>query len=63
MPIGEGVWGDTAVALADGAVYRNVFTGERVASQPDGTTRVADVLASFPVALLERIDLETRVTD
>jgi (1->4)-alpha-D-glucan 1-alpha-D-glucosylmutase len=41
-------WGDDAVALPEGA-WRNVLTGERVTSH-----QLADLLATFPVALLVR---------
>ncbi|MDT7538950.1 MAG: (1-_4)-alpha-D-glucan 1-alpha-D-glucosylmutase [Actinomycetota bacterium] len=41
-------WGDDAVALPEGA-WHNVLTGERVTSH-----RLADLLATFPVALLVR---------
>jgi (1->4)-alpha-D-glucan 1-alpha-D-glucosylmutase len=42
----ERSWGDDTVALPDGS-WRNVLTGERVTS-----TRLTDLLATFPVALL-----------
>ena len=41
-------WGDTTVDLPAGA-WKNVFTGEAVKG---GTVPVADLLSSFPVALL-----------
>jgi (1->4)-alpha-D-glucan 1-alpha-D-glucosylmutase len=57
-PIGERVWTDTRVLLppSDGAEYRNVFTAQRVPVTRAGgraTVRVADVLESFPIAILE----------
>jgi (1->4)-alpha-D-glucan 1-alpha-D-glucosylmutase len=53
LPLGPDVWGDTAVSLAGlpaAPRYRNVFTGEPV----DPSLPLASVLATFPVALLER---------
>jgi (1->4)-alpha-D-glucan 1-alpha-D-glucosylmutase len=55
---GENVWGDTSVAIgaigATGAAQlTDVFGGGRVTAGASGL-RVADALASFPVALLER---------
>jgi (1->4)-alpha-D-glucan 1-alpha-D-glucosylmutase len=52
LPVGADYWADTRVAVPAGvpAAFRNDFTGERV----HGTSlAVADVLATFPVALLE----------
>jgi (1->4)-alpha-D-glucan 1-alpha-D-glucosylmutase len=52
LPLGAEYWADTRVVVPEGveAAFRNDFTGERV----HGTTlAMADVLASFPVALLE----------
>ena len=46
----NGEWGDTTLEVPDGA-WRNALTGDDV----DGhVTRMADVLARFPVALLTR---------
>jgi (1->4)-alpha-D-glucan 1-alpha-D-glucosylmutase len=59
-PTGPEVWGETALPVpgaGDGAAYRNVFTGETVrAVDGEGGTALplAEVFASFPVALLER---------
>jgi (1->4)-alpha-D-glucan 1-alpha-D-glucosylmutase len=53
LPLGQDVWGDTAVSVAGlpaAPRYRNVFTGEPV----DPTLALASVLATFPVAVLER---------
>jgi (1->4)-alpha-D-glucan 1-alpha-D-glucosylmutase len=52
LPLGK-VWGDTRLTLPDGMAgrtWRNVFTGETVQSR-DGTLALAEVLATFPVAL------------
>jgi (1->4)-alpha-D-glucan 1-alpha-D-glucosylmutase len=59
VPLGRGYWGDTwlEVAYPPRTAFRNVLTGERVmAAAHDGRTGlpVGDVLASLPVALLER---------
>jgi len=61
LPLGEEVWGGTRIVAPceiPGSRYRNVFTGEIVSSiTEDGgaVLKVAEVLANFPVALLERI--------
>jgi (1->4)-alpha-D-glucan 1-alpha-D-glucosylmutase len=47
-PIGEGVWGESCLVLPEGE-FENVLTGEKHAG---GRTRVAEILATFPVALL-----------
>jgi (1->4)-alpha-D-glucan 1-alpha-D-glucosylmutase len=47
-PLGATAWGDSALALPEGS-YENVLTGE---SHKGGKIRLADLLASFPVALL-----------
>jgi (1->4)-alpha-D-glucan 1-alpha-D-glucosylmutase len=49
----HGGWGDTALALPDGA-WRNVFTGE--VHSGGGRDRIAHLFARFPVALLVRED-------
>jgi len=60
-PVGEAVWGDTAIVLTGEDIarrYRNIFTGEIVtATAGSGGThlRAAELFATFPVALLERI--------
>jgi (1->4)-alpha-D-glucan 1-alpha-D-glucosylmutase len=62
VPLSKAVWEDTRVLLPgtpSGATFCNVFTGEIVETVDAGGTAVvemADVLASFPVALLERAD-------
>lgn len=59
-PLGERVWGETAVVLPfdkGETPYRNLFTGEIVrAREHNGAAALLlrDVLAHFPVALLER---------
>ena len=63
-PLGRDRWGDTFVSLPtqlQSASFRNLFTGEIVGpSQPGfseaGRWSIGDVLATFPVAVLERID-------
>jgi (1->4)-alpha-D-glucan 1-alpha-D-glucosylmutase len=52
----RGVWEDTALTgdVVAGR-WRNLFTGEELEASGDGL-RLADVLADFPVALLERVD-------
>ena len=62
LPLGAGVWQDTRIIQAfDTAAsrYRNIFTGEILSlNQQDGRLSLAlrDILAVYPVALLERID-------
>ncbi|MBI4736167.1 MAG: malto-oligosyltrehalose synthase [candidate division NC10 bacterium] len=59
LPLGAGVWGDTWVVLPEefpGGSCTNLFTGAEVqAVERDGGARLAagDLLADFPVALLE----------
>jgi (1->4)-alpha-D-glucan 1-alpha-D-glucosylmutase len=63
-PLGRDIWGDTSVSLPNqlqSASFRNLFTGEIVSpSQPGfsetGRWPIGDLLAAFPVAVLERID-------
>jgi (1->4)-alpha-D-glucan 1-alpha-D-glucosylmutase len=52
LPVGAEYWADTRVAVPAGVphAFRNDFTGERVHG---ATLAVGDVLATFPVALLE----------
>ncbi len=59
-PLGE-LWGDTSVHIPEGKTvpgYTNVFTGESIAPvmEQDGASilRVAEVLSSFPVAILKK---------
>jgi (1->4)-alpha-D-glucan 1-alpha-D-glucosylmutase len=62
--LGQELWGDTSVSLPNqlqSASFRNLFTGEIVSpSQPGfsetGRWPIGDLLAAFPVAVLERID-------
>jgi (1->4)-alpha-D-glucan 1-alpha-D-glucosylmutase len=60
-PVGTDRWGDTWVIVPswrEGSPYRNLFTGETAASQTVGEQQMlpmADVLAEYPVALLERL--------
>ncbi|MBX3412284.1 MAG: malto-oligosyltrehalose synthase [Pirellulales bacterium] len=54
-PLGPAIWGDTmlvAEGLA-GVKFRQVFTGEELAWRDEGVP-LAEVLADFPVALLEK---------
>jgi (1->4)-alpha-D-glucan 1-alpha-D-glucosylmutase len=59
LPLGPGVWRDTVLALPDGIArqgYRDAFTGailEPGEREGGRALRLADVLAGFPVALLE----------
>ena len=61
LPLGERVWGDTAVEVpsrCSGARWRNIFDGRVVAAQlRDGRhfLQASQVLANFPVALLEAL--------
>ena len=52
LPLGAEYWADTRVAVPAGVppAFRNDFTGERVHG---ATLAVGDVLATFPLALLE----------
>lgn len=60
LPCGA-VWGSTCLFLSfdpPGTEYRNIFTGELVtAVLHDGRTGImlAEILESFPVALMERL--------
>ncbi|HML22862.1 MAG TPA: malto-oligosyltrehalose synthase [Aggregatilinea sp.] len=60
-PVGPEVWGDTWLALPPehaGRTYRSVFTGDLIAAGERGGTiglPVAELLAYFPVGLLELI--------
>ena len=47
-PLGEKAWDASTLALPEGR-FQNVLTGEH---HPGGRVRVADLLATFPVALL-----------
>jgi (1->4)-alpha-D-glucan 1-alpha-D-glucosylmutase len=61
LPTGESIWGDTRIELpaaAPGSTYRNLFTGETVRpvlldNRP--MCAIAEILATFPVALLELV--------
>jgi (1->4)-alpha-D-glucan 1-alpha-D-glucosylmutase len=57
-PVGERIWGDTRLALPRGSprMYRHVLTGECIRALGDEESphvALADVLARFPVAVLE----------
>lgn len=47
FPVGEAVWGNTRVALPEDVHWRDVFTASGVSS-----SRLADILAALPTALL-----------
>jgi (1->4)-alpha-D-glucan 1-alpha-D-glucosylmutase len=49
-PLGEKAWASARVVLPEGR-FENVLTGQK---HPGGSTRLADLLAAFPVALLSR---------
>ena len=56
-PVGEAVWGESAIALPDGAPtrWRNVFTGESLETTAAGRTMtlpIRSALAELPVCLL-----------
>jgi (1->4)-alpha-D-glucan 1-alpha-D-glucosylmutase len=56
-PVGAEVWGETRLRLPGelaGARYRDVLTGRELAADSDGLP-LAEVLATLPVALLERV--------
>jgi len=57
-PTGEAVWGGSRLALpeGEGTLYRNVITGDQYEVK-EGALDLAEVLGTFPVALLEK---ETR---
>ncbi|MEE4378886.1 MAG: hypothetical protein V2J55_15445, partial [Candidatus Competibacteraceae bacterium] len=58
LPLGVTVWGDTHLTLPQGqSGYRNIFTGEQLAplDAEQATLALADVLANFPVALLQKM--------
>ena len=59
VPCGEGVWGDSLLALPEGVgSWRNALTGDALAvREREGTTvlPLAEVFAEAPVALLETI--------
>jgi (1->4)-alpha-D-glucan 1-alpha-D-glucosylmutase len=55
LPLGEPSWGDLTIALPMAGDLRDAFTHKRFEATSDTenrTLRVADVLASFPVAVL-----------
>ena len=59
VPLGRGPWGDTAVEIPDRVtanMYRNILTGGAISTvEGNGKKRLLlrDILADFPVALLE----------
>jgi (1->4)-alpha-D-glucan 1-alpha-D-glucosylmutase len=50
VPVGEAVWGDTAVVVPEGLTLANLFTGASL--KLSGRLSVAEALRDFPVALL-----------
>lgn len=62
LPMGKTVWADSFLSVpfeAAGVPYRNVFTGEIVTAGKDGdvtTFSVSEILANFPVALMEKME-------
>jgi (1->4)-alpha-D-glucan 1-alpha-D-glucosylmutase len=63
-PLGRDRWSDTSVSLPtqlQSASFRNLFTGEIIAptkpvSSETSRLPIGDLLAAFPVAVLERVD-------
>jgi (1->4)-alpha-D-glucan 1-alpha-D-glucosylmutase len=55
LPLGVPFWDDTRVPVPGppGTRLRDVFTGRTVVTRDDGALALGDVLADFPVALLE----------
>ena len=51
-PVGD-VWGDATLPIETRGTFRNIFTGELL-ELSGGPVRVAQILATFPVAILER---------
>ncbi len=60
-PVGDALWAGTSLTIpgaADSHAYRNLFTGDTVHPAPGsrgGETALAEALATFPVAVLERL--------
>jgi maltooligosyltrehalose synthase len=56
-PLGPALWGDTALVLPrNGHAWRNVLTGETVATSGTGDSdrlALGDALATFPVGVFE----------
>ncbi len=67
LPLGRGVWQDTRILQpfeTDASCYRNIFTGEVLTlDQQENRQGLAlqDILAVFPVALLERCDRSSEI--
>ena len=59
VPFGQGLWGDTAVEIPERVaanMYRNILTGRAISTVEGNGKRkllLRDILADFPVALLE----------
>ena len=60
LPLGPEVWGETVIKLPaeiPGGQFENLFTRETVVAGPEeNVLKVADLLRSWPVALLRRIE-------
>ncbi|MEW6600499.1 MAG: malto-oligosyltrehalose synthase [Nitrospirota bacterium] len=62
LPLGDSIWQDTHIVLpfnANETGYRNIFTGDTVATtERDGTQTlsVSEIIRDFPVTLLEETD-------
>ena len=61
LPLGKDTWKDTVIVIPyeeSGRRYRNIFTGETVTTMRHNESTVlcvSEILAHFPVALMERI--------
>jgi maltooligosyltrehalose synthase len=56
LPLGEAIWKDTRVELPPrlAGSHVSIFTGETVSGDEGSGLRVADLFATFPVAILAR---------
>jgi maltooligosyltrehalose synthase len=53
FPLGPELWRDTRIELTDSTPsLADLFTGQSLNRQPDGSVLVGDVLSVFPVAVL-----------
>lgn len=57
LPLGP-AWGKARLTLPDSAArqYRNVFTGELLARESDGSAALSAIFGTFPVALFESVE-------
>jgi (1->4)-alpha-D-glucan 1-alpha-D-glucosylmutase len=64
LPLGKNVWGDSGIVMPDeivGDKFRNIFTGEGLQMIRKDEQRVlalSQIFAHFPVAMLERANIE-----